>query len=363
VKLDALETTVLRIPTDRPEADGTLAWDSTTVVIVEVRSDAGGHGVGWTYASQAAAAIVSEILEPAIRELPLEDVRGAWRAMVAAVRNVGRQGIAATAISAVDVALWDLIARAQDRPLFETLGACRRSVPIYGSGGFTSYTLDELTEQLGGWVASGFPRVKMKVGTSWGTRVEVDRERILAAREAIGPKAELFIDANGAYSVKQAIRLADDIDGVATYFEEPVSSDQLKEMAIVRRAIKEDVAAGEYCWDPWSFAAVVDAGAVDILQADATRCLGITGFLVAADIAYSAGLRFSAHCSPTIHAHAGCAVPQISHVEYFHDHARIEQMVFDGAPEPQGGELAPQANRPGLGLEVRRSDAERYRAA
>jgi L-alanine-DL-glutamate epimerase-like enolase superfamily enzyme len=283
--------------------------------------------------------------------------------MVAAVRNAGRQGIAATAISAVDVALWDMKARADDRPLYQALGAARDTVPIYGSGGFTSYTVDELAEQLGGWVASGIPRVKMKIGTSWGTRADIDRARILAARQAIGPDAELFIDANGAYSTKQAIRLARDMDGVASYFEEPVSSDQLSEMALVRRAIEQDVAAGEYGWDPWSFKAMLDAGAVDILQADATRCLGVTGFQIAGQMAYSAGIRFSAHCSPTIHAHAGCAVPQISHVEYFHDHARIEGMVFDRLPERRGGELAPLADAPGLGVRLKRRDAERFRAA
>ncbi|HET7339213.1 MAG TPA: enolase C-terminal domain-like protein [Candidatus Dormibacteraeota bacterium] len=363
MRLRSLETTVLRIPTDRPEADGTIAWDSTTVVLVEARSSDGGYGLGWTYASAAAATVVHEVLQPAIDALDLSDVRAAWNAMVAAVRNVGRHGIGATAISAVDVALWDLWSRAQGLPLYRALAPSRTSVPIYGSGGFTSYTVDELTEQLGGWAASGIPRVKMKIGTSWGTQIDTDLARITAAREAIGPTAELFIDANGAYSTKQAIRLAHNVEGVTNYFEEPVSSDQLREMHVVRRSISQDVAAGEYAWDPWSFAAIVDAGAVDILQADATRCLGVTGFLIAGDIAYSAGLRFSAHCSPTIHAHVGCAVPQLSHVEYFHDHARIEDMLFEGLPNRVGGDLAPHADRPGLGLELKRRDAERYRAA
>lgn len=354
---------MLVIPTDRPEADGTYQWDSTTVVIVEVTADDGGRGLGWTHASRAAAEVVHELLRPAIAEVPLEDVRRAWSAMVASVRNAGRQGVAATAISAVDVALWDLKARSLGRPLWEVLAPCRDAVPIYGSGGFTSYTVDELTAQLGGWVAEGIPRVKMKIGTSWGTRLEVDRARILAAREAIGPDAELFIDANGAYSPKQAIQLGRDLEGVTTYFEEPVSSDHLDQLAMIRPEIPQDVAAGEYGWDPWYFRTMIDARAVDILQADATRCLGITGFLLAANTAYSAGVRFSAHCSPAIHAHAGCAAPQISHVEYFHDHARIERMVFDGAPQPQRGELRPPHDRPGLGMELKRHDAERYRAA
>lgn len=363
MKLDRLETTVLRVPTDRPEADGTFDWDSTTVVVVEIRTADGRRGLGWTYASAAAAAVAHEDLRPAIEDLPLEDVRRAWTAMVAAVRNIGRGGVAATAISAVDIALWDLYARSRELPLFEALGPSRRAVPIYGSGGFTSYTVDELTRQLAGWVAAGIPRVKMKIGTDRGSALGVDLQRILAARDAIGPSPELFVDANGAYSTKQALRLGREVEGVASYFEEPVSSDHLDELAMLRRTLEQDVAAGEYGWDPWYFRAMVEAGAVDVMQADATRCLGITGFLIAADIAYSAGLRFSAHCSPAIHAQAACAVPQIEHVEYFHDHARIESMLFDGAPVPDGGMLPPAQDRPGLGLELKRRDAERFRAA
>ena len=360
MKLDRLGTSVYRIPTDHPEADGTIAWDATTMVLVEITADDGTTGTGWSYASGAAEAVIHDVLQPALSGVPLEDVRRAWSAMVASVRNIGRQGVAATAISAVDIALWDLKARSQGVALFELLGPARRSVAIYGSGGFTSYGMQQLIDQLGGWVAQGIPRVKMKIGTGWGTRVDVDRSRILAVREAIGPGPELFIDANGAYHAKQAIRLAHELEGVASYFEEPVSSDQLEEMAQVRRAVSQDVAAGEYGYDPWYFHAMIASEAVDIMQTDATRCLGVTGFLMAADLAYGAGLAFSAHTSPTIHAQAGCAAPQLSHVEYFHDHARIENLLFDGIPQPAGGELAPAADQPGLGVVFKRADAEAY---
>lgn len=363
MKLARLTTSVYRVPTDHPEADGTIAWDATTMVLVEISADDGATGMGWSYASGAAAGVVQDVLKPALSGLPLEDVKGAWSGMVAAVRNIGRQGVGATAIAAVDIALWDLKARSQGLALFELLGPARRSVPIYGSGGFTSYSLQQLTDQLGGWVAQGIPRVKMKIGTGWGTRMDLDRSRILAVREAIGPEPELFIDANGAYHAKQAIRLAHELDGVASYFEEPVSSDQLQEMALVRRSVSQDVAAGEYGYDPWYFHTMIAAEAVDIMQTDATRCLGVTGFLMAADLAYAAGLAFSAHTSPTIHAQAGCAAPQLSHVEYFHDHARIETMLFDGVPQPAGGELAPAADRPGLGVTLKRADAAAYQIA
>lgn len=360
-RIERLEVSVYRVPTDRPEADGTFAWDHTTLVLVEVLADSGRRGLGFSYTAAAAATLIREGLAGVVVGCPVDEVGRAWEAMVRQVRNVGRPGIAATAISAVDVALWDLKAGLAGLPLCRLLGARREAVPIYGSGGFTSYTEQELAEQLGGWVARGIPRVKMKIGQDWGTRPEEDVARVRVARAAIGPRAELFVDANGAYSARQAIdqarRFAE--HGVS-YFEEPVSSDHLEQLAFVRGQVPMAVAAGEYGYDPWYFRDMLRAGAVDILQADATRCLGISGFLEAAALAHGFGLPFSAHCGPTIHTQAGCAAPAIAHVEYFHDHARIERLLFDGAPEPDGGYLRPDPTRPGLGLEFKRRDAARY---
>jgi L-alanine-DL-glutamate epimerase-like enolase superfamily enzyme len=357
-----LETSVYRIPTDRPEADGTFSWDSTTMLLVEAVSEYGQRGLGFSYCAAAAAGVVQDLLARAVVGHPVDDVGPAWEAMVRAVRNVGRSGIAATAIAAIDVALWDLKAQSAGLPLFRVLGAYRGEVPIYGSGGFTSYTDAELAEQLGGWVAQGIPWVKMKVGVDWGTQPDADVQRVRAARKAIGTEAELFVDANGAYSARQAIDQAQRFaEHGVTYFEEPVSSDHLSQLAFVRQQAPMAIAAGEYGYDPWYFRDMLQAGAVDILQADATRCLGVTGFLEAAALAHSFAIPFSAHTSPSIHAHAGCAARTIAHVEYFHDHARIENMLFEGVLQPEDGCLRPDAERAGLGLVFKRQDAERWR--
>jgi L-alanine-DL-glutamate epimerase-like enolase superfamily enzyme len=356
-----LETSVYRIPTDCPEADGTIAWNATTMVVVQAMADSGQRGLGYSYTSRTAADLVHELLDPVVLGCSADAVRATWGAMIAAVRNVGRPGVAATAISAVDVALWDLKARIAGQPLFRLLGPHREEVPIYGSGGFTTYTDEQLEQQLGGWARQGIPRVKMKLGTDWGTRPELDVHRVKVARAAIGPQTELFVDANGAYTMKQAIALAQRFaECGVSYFEEPVSSDRLDQLALIRQHIPQDVAAGEYGYDPWYFRAMLQAGAVDILQADATRCLGLTGWLEAAALAHSFGIPFSAHCGPSIHAQAACAAPQISHIEYFHDHVRIEHMLFDGALDPVGGCLRPDPTRPGLGLELKSQDAARY---
>lgn len=353
-----------RIPTDRPEADGTLEWDSTPVVVVEATSDQGEHGYGFSYAATAASGVVEELLEAEIVGRPVDQPRAGWQAMVAKVRNAGLPGVAASAISAVDVALWDLHARSLRLPLYRVLGAAREGVPIYGSGGFTSYTVDELQAQLSRWVAEGVTRVKMKVGLQRGSCADEDVHRVAAAREAIGESTELFVDANGAYTAKQAVELGRRFSehGVS-YFEEPVSSDHLEQMGYVRQNVAPAVAAGEYGYSPWYFRRMLEARAVDILQADVTRCLGITGFLAAGALADAFGVPFSAHTAPTIHAHVGCAVPRLEHVEYFHDHARLEPMLFEGVPMPLAGVLRPDPNRAGLGLELREHESEQWRVA
>jgi len=362
MKVKQIDITVYRIPTTGPEADGTMHWDSTTVVLVEPVADSGLRGLGFSYASETAATLIHRDLTPIVVGQEVEDIGLVWGDMVKSVRNVGRQGIASMAISAVDIALWDLKAKLAGQALFKLLGPYREEVPIYGSGGFTTYSIKELTEQLAGWVQEGIPRVKMKIGKGWGTKPEEDLARVKAARQAIGPSAELFVDANGAYSPKRAIDQAKLFTefGV-TYFEEPVSSDQLDQLAFVRQHIPMDVAAGEYGYDPWYFHDMLCARAVDIVQADATRCLGISGWLQAAALAHSFAIPFSAHTAPAIHAQVGCAAPQLSHVEYFYDHARIEQLIFEGAPKPTGGCLRPDPIRPGLGLELKRKDAEQWR--
>jgi L-alanine-DL-glutamate epimerase-like enolase superfamily enzyme len=362
MKIKQLETSIYCIPTDRPEADGTFQWVSTTLVLVEAIADSGLRGLGFTYASAAAGELIRERLAEAVIGQPVEYIGAAWQGMIRSVRNVGQPGIAATAISAVDTALWDLQARALGLPLFQLLGIHRESIPIYGSGGFTAYDEAALVEQLTDWVEQGISRVKMKVGKDWGTKAEEDLSRVSAARNAIGPDAELFVDANGAYTARQAIDLARRFaDHGVTYFEEPVPFDHIDQLAFIRQHSSIAIASGEYGYSASDFRNVLEARAVDILQADATRCLGITGCLQAAALAYSYGIPFSTHTAHSIHVHIGCAVPQIEHLEYFYDHVRIESMLFDGALQPQEGHLRPDPSRPGLGLELKIKDAQRWR--
>lgn len=358
VPVERLTVSAYTVPTDAPESDGTLEWDSTTVVVVE--AEAGRErGLGYTYAHPASAAIIDSELAAIVEGSDAMAVPGTWEAMVHAIRNLGRPGICSTAVAAVDVALWDLKARLLQMPLATLLGCVREAVPIYGSGGFTSYDTGRLVSQLEEWVAYGIPSVKMKVGR----RPDDDPGRVCTVREAIGPGAELFVDANGAYGRKEALAIAERFaEHGVSWFEEPVSSDDLAGLRLLRdRApARMAIAAGEYGYDLPYFRRMLEAQAVDVLQADVTRCAGITEFLRVGGLCSGHSVALSAHTAPALHAHVGCAVEPLVHAEYFHDHARIEALLFDGAPEPMEGTLRPDRSRPGLGLELRRADAERY---
>jgi L-alanine-DL-glutamate epimerase-like enolase superfamily enzyme len=355
---------VYEIPTEQPEADGTLTWSSTTLVLARV-TGGGRTGTGYTYAHAGCKPLIEGPLADAVIGTGVLDTGSAWEAMVRAVRNLGRPGLASCAISAVDTALWDLKATLLGVPVSRLLGAVRDEVPVYGSGGFTTYDAETARKQLEGWTGEqGIPRVKIKIGESWGTRPGRDLERVAFAREVIGPDAELYVDANGGYGRKQAVRMARAMEAYGvTWFEEPVTSDDLDGLREIRDQAQADVAAGEYGYDLPYFARMVDAEAVDCLQIDVTRCGGVTEWLRAAAVAAARGLQVSAHCAPALHAHVCAAVPNMRHIEYFHDHSRIENMLFDGALSPRGGALRPDPARPGFGIDLKDTIADQFRVA
>jgi L-alanine-DL-glutamate epimerase-like enolase superfamily enzyme len=357
-RVERVEVSAYTVPTDSPESDGTLRWDSTTVVLVEV---AGGdeRGLGYTYGDVSVGTFIESKLAGEVEGADAMSPPEAWAAMQHAIRNAGRPGVGSMAVSAVDIALWDLKARLLGVPLADALPRFHAVVPVYGSGGFTSYSDERLESQLGGWAAQGIPRVKMKVGRE----PERDPARVRVAREAVGEDVELLVDANGAYARKQALYWAQAFaeEGI-TYLEEPVSSDDREGLKLLRDRGPGGlaIAAGEY---EWTLPGLADlAGCVDILQADVTRCGGITNLLRVDGICERRQIPFSAHCAPAVSSHACCALESLLHLEYFHDHVRVEGMLFDGVLRPDEGYLRPDRERPGLGLELKRAEAERYAA-
>ncbi len=355
-----VEVSAYTVPTDYPESDGTLEWDSTTIVIV--RTTAGDEqGLGYTYADTGTATLIQDKLAGIVDGRDVMDVPAIHYALLRAIRNLGRPGICSMAISALDASLCDLKARILGLPLAVLLGRTQEGVRVYGSGGFTSYSLAQIQSQLGGWAERGFTMVKMKVGRN----MSEDIERVRAAREAIGPEVGLFVDGNGAYTREQALYYAEAFARFGVqWFEEPVTSDDLEGLNLVRNRAPMGmvVAAGEYGYDLYYFRRMVGAQAVDVLQADCTRCGGVTGFLGVGALCQSFGIPLSGHTAPAQHLHPCCALSSVRHLEYFHDHVRIEGMLFDGTPEVVDGVLRPDWSRPGLGLELKPTEAARYAA-
>jgi L-alanine-DL-glutamate epimerase-like enolase superfamily enzyme len=348
------------IPTDGPESDGTISWDRTTIVIATVRAG-DQEGIGYSYADSATAALVHDVLHDAVIGADAMSPPAAYMAMWKRIRNLGRPGICSMAISAVDCALWDLKARLLGVPLVALLGQVRTEAPVYGSGGFTSYTDKQLAKQLGAWAREGMCAVKMKIGRD----PKRDGERVNVARDAIGPRTRLYVDANGAYTARQALEQADMLAmHNVRWFEEPVTSDNLEGLRFVRdRApARMEIAAGEYGYRLLDFQNILAANAVDVLQADMTRCGGVTGFMQIAALCEANNVPLSSHTAPALHVHAACAAVPFTEIEYFYDHTRIEQMFFDGLPQLVDGKLRPDVSRPGNGLVLRRAAVEKYAA-
>ena len=357
--VEELAVRAFTVPTDAPEADGTFSWDATTVVVTEARA-AGQTGLGFSYGAGAATSVVRDLLSEAVVGGSALSPPAAWSRMRQAVRNVGYPGVASSAISAVDVALWDLKARLHGLALTTLLGRVRDRVPVYGSGGFTSYSPEQMERQLSGWVERGIKAVKIKVGAVPAE----DPERVRHARSVVGEDVRLFVDANGAYSRRQALALAETFarEADVSWFEEPVSSDDIEGLRLLRDRCPAgmEIAAGEYGYDLFYFRRMLEAGAVDVLQADVTRCGGITQLLQVGVLCAARGMRLSAHTSPALHAHVGAAIEPLVHVEHFHDHARIEELLFEGAPPLRDGHLYPDPEAQGMGLTLREDRAAPY---
>ena len=361
MNIDEVRAAAYTVPTAGTEADGTLCWEATTVIVVTARAG-DTTGTGWSYGHAGAVPVINDLLAKAVKGCDAMAVPRCHAAMRLITRNDIVPGLIGIGLSAVDVALWDLKARLLDVSLVDLFGRARDTVPVYGSGGFTTWSDEQTTERLGELVhgAEGIRAVKLKIAEEWGSNERRDLHRIEVVREAVGTGCAVMVDANGGYQVKQAARVAREAAGLGVvWFEEPVSSDHLADLALLRQIMQPEVAAGEYGTDPLYFRRMCEAGAVDCLQVDGTRAGGYTGFLAAAAVADSFGLQVSAHCAPSLHFPVCASIPNLRHVEWFFDHRRADPMLFHGAARVRGGAMEMGAG-PGHGMTLR-GDVERYR--
>lgn len=334
--IDEVTAEVFRFPATQSESDGTLTWDATTAVVVTV-SAGHEHGLGWTYSSPAAATVVDHHLAALLRGADPADITDAGARMRKACRNFGTAGVVAHALSAVDIALWDLKARLLELPLTSLFGKVREAAAVYGSGGFVNLNDEQLTEQVINWEAAGCTAVKIKIGVDTARAID----RITLVDKLVSARTRIMVDANGAYTPGEARRMGYELDRLGVcWFEEPVTSDDPAGLRLVRDALRCDIAAGEYIYSETDAARLVEV--VDCLQLDVTRCGGYSGFLRCAALAAARHRDISAHCAPALHASIAAAVPRLRHVEWFADHARLEPLLVDGAPQVVEGRLAPR---------------------
>jgi L-alanine-DL-glutamate epimerase-like enolase superfamily enzyme len=356
--IERLKVSVFSIPMEKAESDGTLEWKATTMILVQLYA-AGKEGIGYTYGDKAISQVIANLLRPAVINRDAMDVPATQRSMVNAIRNNGQCGIGMMAVSAVDIAGWDLKAKLLDLPLCRLLGQEHEAMKIYGSGGFTSYTDLEMQQQLEGWLRRGIGAVKIKVGRN----KDADEHRVAIARKAIGEKTELYVDANGAYTVSEALQYARRFSAYGVdWLEEPVPATWTEQMRFIRQQLNGEMrlVAGEYGYTLADFRSLLESGAVDVIQADATRCGGITDWLKAGQLCEAFHVPLSSHCAPAAHLHAALSLSSFSIGEYFHDHVVAERNLFEGAALPRNGHLFPDLNTAGLGLTLKEK-AENWR--
>jgi L-alanine-DL-glutamate epimerase-like enolase superfamily enzyme len=326
-------------------------------VHIQTDEDIEGLGVG----TPESRAVIERSLKPLLVDQDPLCHEKLWDDMFWRVRGFGRKGIAFNAISAVDIALWDLKAKAFGVPLYRLLGPYTDTVPIYGSGGWTHFTEAELIAEQMGYVERGIPRVKMKLAKDFGQAEEEDLLRLAAVRKAVGDGVEIFVDANNGYYAKQAIAMGRRfVDYNVRWFEEPVLADDIQGLAAIAKAIEIPVATGENEYTKYGFKDLISQGGADIVQPDVGRVGGVTEWMKVAHLAHAFNLPVAPHAVQLVHMHLACATPNLRVVEYLGFSEEADKIWYTEFPEPKDGMWSPYPDRPGLGLELDPAAVKKY---
>jgi D-arabinonate dehydratase len=351
-----VESYPIKIPLESPVSFSNRTLTFRDHAITHVRTASGLEGVGYSLGYEGAGLIadaVESLLAPIVVGEDPRDTERLWHEMYEGNVQIGRTGLFLRAISTVDIALWDLKAKAADQPLYKLLGGHADAVPSYASGGY--YRDDKghegLRAEMRRYLDEGHDVVKMKVGRR---SVEEEVERVKAVREEIGPSRTLLLDANGKWSnATEAIRACRAFEPYDPYFiEEPVMIDRVETMAGVNDALSYPVATGELEGTRHNFAALADRGAATILQPDVTVCGGVTEWLKIAHYAAAYDIPIAPHYNWNIHASLLGAIENGLWVEYFYRDMDVK--VFDDVVEtplrPDDDGTIPLPETPGHGV-------------
>lgn len=323
--VESVSVCIARVPLEAPVAFSTRTVHAREYCLVKVRTTDGLEGLGYCYAvnrsGRLLAIAVSDLLAPMLIGEDSLRVEGLWGEMYQEALLLGRAGAVMRALSALDIALWDLNARRVGLPLYQYLGAVARNcVPAYVSGGYYGLgkTPEMLADEMLGHVSNGFRAVKMKVGKE--SPLEEER-RISRVRDAIGPDINLMLDANNAWrDLPTALTYMTRYEPYMPYWiEEPFSPDDLDNHRRLAASTRITVATGEIEAGRWRFKEQIERGMVTLLQPDATVCGGISEWRRIAATAASHGITVSPHAWHDVHIHLVASTPNASYVEWMPD--------------------------------------------
>ena len=348
MKITAVKTSMLRVPNAPPVS---TYYRENRYVIARIQTDEGVEGLGYTMlVGGAGAESVREYLEKSlvpqlIGENPLH-VNRLWEKMYDTDRGIRKKGIPVYAISALDIGLWDLLAKSMNRPVWQLFGACTDEVAVYGSGGFLSYSVDDIVKEAEGFVALGCRHYKMKLGRP---NLMENVERVRAVRKALGNDVELLVDANQRWDVPTHLKIGRHLEEFDLYwYEEPVLADNIAQCGEVARALRIPIATGENEYTRYGFRDLIEHKAAQYLNPDIHRCGGFGEMMKIAHLAAAHNVKIAPHLVPELSIHVLVSIPNAALVEFL---AGAPAEMWRDPPQIRNGVMA-APNRPGHGMEL-----------
>lgn len=376
MRITEVRTTVLNQKNETIVQDGVHTIAGRDILLVEIETDGGVSGIGFVTGLEVAHGseirtidlIIREGLRPMLLGEELFRTERIWDKLYRGTLRFGRRGAAVRAISAVDIAIWDAIGKANNRPLWQLLGGYREQVPAYATCGFYSAGkgVDGLVDEAVRYAGEGFGAIKVKVGKASPAE---DIARVGAVREAIGDSVKLMVDANGAWDTMTAVLMARKLERFDLHWiEEPVMPDNLEGYEAVAAATSTPIAAGENEYTRYDFKELLQRKVLKVIQPDVTRVGGVTEWMKIAHMAEAFGVPCAPHAVQEIHAHLVAAVPNATFVEYYAPDHALQRFLDQLFLEPRetklvrSGHILPPA-RPGLGLQISGEVLEKFRSS
>ena len=373
MKITAVDAFAISIPLPVPVADAVRSITHRDHLVVRLEAD-GLTGVGFTLGYDASVAMVSmveSIYKPLLLGAQVSRSEQLWSEMFRQSIQAGRRGAALRAMSAIDIALWDLRGKRAGMPVMELLGVHSNSMRCYATGGYyrEGYTEEDLVREMESYVEQGFTAVKLKVGK---LPARQDAERLGRIRKAVGDDVDILLDANGGWpDAPTAISAMRRLEEHRPYWiEEPVRADNMHAMARIAESLDTPVATGELEATRWAFANLIQLRAADILQPDATVCGGVGEWLRIANMAAGFDIPIAPHYNWDIHTQLLATVPNGLFIEYFAPAApgsrqssvKLFDEVIDNPIHPDKGYIQPRTE-PGFGIRYREEKLAGYRIA